>query len=142
MFSTTTTKFQSFWSIFSRFTPLLITSSLIAWVDAFEWICLFFVCMLSYYSVGTQSDDKRTLSMHWARLGLLVGFLAFVDFAADVLRVLDRHTFHKFALVIGIANTILLLPIWITYLSFNVHRVIPTYNPANDSFDAAITTTI
>mmetsp|Transcript_41627 Transcript_41627/g.58584 ORF Transcript_41627/g.58584 Transcript_41627/m.58584 type:complete len:277 (-) Transcript_41627:66-896(-) len=120
----------------------MILRGLIVWVDAFEWICLFFICMLTYFSIGTQMEDKRVLSMHFARLGLAIGFFAFVDFSADILRFMDFRSFMPVAIVIGIFNSIFLLPVWVVYLAFHVDKLVPEYSPAQDSFFGSATTNI
>mmetsp|Transcript_5595 Transcript_5595/g.8103 ORF Transcript_5595/g.8103 Transcript_5595/m.8103 type:complete len:307 (+) Transcript_5595:44-964(+) len=119
----------------------IITEGIVVWIDAFEWISLFFVLILLYFSVGTQMDDQRKLDMWWARLGLFIGFLTFVDFAIDVLRLEDWKTFTQIAIAISFFNTVLLLPIWLIWLGFSMHTVLPQYNEEIDAWSPGIQTT-
>ena len=105
---------------------------MILWIDAFEWISLFCILILLYYSVGTQAKENRTLSIWWARLGLLIAFLTFIDFAADVLRLEDWRVFAQVAVATAVINTILLLPIWLTILAFQLEKALPKYSERDD----------
>lgn len=102
------------------------------WVDAFEWICLFGILVLLYFSIGTQLPEQRVLPLWWARLGLFIAFMAFVDFAADLLRLEEFRTFAEFAIAIAIINTCILLPIWLLCLSCYLDKTMPTFNEEAD----------
>jgi hypothetical protein len=102
------------------------------WVDAFEWIALFCILILLYFSVGTQTRENRKISMSWARMGLIIAFLTFIDFSADVLRLEEWETFSKLAVAVSIFNSVIMLPSWLLYLSCNLYKVMPQYNEAED----------
>jgi len=108
-------------------------SGLLNWVDAFEWICLFTILILLYFSIGTQMPEQRAMSMGWARLGLMVAFLSFVDFSADLLRLEDWKTFAQFAIFISIVNTCILLPMWLLWLSCTIRNVLPNYDEIEEN---------
>jgi len=101
---------------------------LLLWVDAFEWICLFNILVLIYFSIGTQMTEHRVLSLWWGRLGLSIAFFCFVDFSADLLRLEDWTSFAQFSMFIAIVNTCILLPVWLLWLSCTIQNVMPTTN--------------
>jgi len=112
----------------------ILTVSLVTWIDAFEWISLFFILILIYFSVGTQMKENRVLPMWWARMGLFIAFMSFVDFSADILRLEDWPTFSQFAIFIAVFNTLLLFPTWILFLSCYMDRLAPRYDEENDTW--------
>jgi formate hydrogenlyase subunit 4 len=112
--------------------PDLRLTGLVLWIDAFEWIALFCILILIYFSVGTQPKEKRKLSIWWARMGLFIAFLTFIDFSADVLRLEDWQTFTEIAIVVAVVNTLMLLPSWLIILSCTLHKVMPDYSEQND----------
>jgi len=99
----------------------IIAESLVTWIDAFEWICLFFVLVLLYFSIGTLSKEKRVLPLWWARLGLLIALFAFIDFSADLVNLEDFDTFARISILCTILNTLILLPCWLIFLSCHFH---------------------
>mmetsp|Transcript_36609 Transcript_36609/g.41771 ORF Transcript_36609/g.41771 Transcript_36609/m.41771 type:complete len:280 (+) Transcript_36609:231-1070(+) len=111
----------------------IVMEGLLNWVDAFEWICLFTILILLYFSIGTQMPEQRAMSMGWARLGLMVAFLSFVDFSADLLRLEDWKTFAQFAIFISIVNTCILLPMWLLWLSCTIRNVLPNYDEIEEN---------
>jgi len=111
-----------------------IMDGLLDWVDAFEWICLFSILVLIYFSVGTQMVEHRVLSMWWTRLGLVIAFLSFVDFSADLLRLEEWRSFAQFAIFVAIVNTCFLLPVWLLWLSCTIRHIMPASdNSAGDA---------
>eukprot|EP00543_Licmophora_paradoxa_P001207 CAMPEP_0202449714 /NCGR_PEP_ID=MMETSP1360-20130828/8431_1 /ASSEMBLY_ACC=CAM_ASM_000848 /TAXON_ID=515479 /ORGANISM="Licmophora paradoxa, Strain CCMP2313" /LENGTH=316 /DNA_ID=CAMNT_0049067741 /DNA_START=38 /DNA_END=988 /DNA_ORIENTATION=- len=113
---------------------VILTDGLTLWIDAFEWIALFFVMILLYFSVGTQTDEQRGLDMWWARLGLFIGFMTFVDFAIEILRLEDWRTFSQIALAVSFINTVLLLPMWLIWLGFSIQNTLPDYSENIDEW--------
>jgi len=111
----------------------MILNGMINWVDAFEWICLFVIMSLLYYSIGTQLSERRALSLGWGRLGLVIAFLCVLDFAADLLKVtVEWRTFQNMAIISTIINTCILLPLWLLWLSCTIHKVMPSTNDEDD----------
>lgn len=90
--------------------------------------------ILLYFSVGTQVKESRSISIWWARLGLLIAFLSFVDFSADVLRLEEWRTFSQIAIACAVINTCILLPLWLIILSCQLHKAIPNYTEATDQW--------
>lgn len=111
----------------------MLIEGLVLWVDAFEWICLFSILVLLYFSIGTQLPEQRVLPLWWARMGLFIAFMCFVDFAADLLRLEEFRTFAELAIAIAIINTCILLPIWLIVLSCHLHKTLPTFNEEADN---------
>lgn len=109
-------------------------TGLIIWVDAFEWFALFGILTLIYYSNGTMSDALRPFGKWWARWGLLIAFLCFINFAADVLRFEEWSTFSKFAIFISVVDMVLMLPIWLLVLGRQLPRARPKYTEEEDVF--------
>ena len=70
--------------------------------------------------------------MWWARLGLFIAFLTFIDFSADVLRLDEWQSFSALALIVTVVNTLILLPAWLIILAFSLHKVAPEYCERND----------
>jgi hypothetical protein len=109
-------------------------TGMIIWVDAFEWLALFGILTLIYYSVGTQLPSKRSFGIWWSRFGLFMAFLCFITFAADVLRFEEWSTFSKFAIFVSLALMVFFLPIWLTVLAFQLPKARPKYSEhAEDS---------
>lgn len=103
---------------------------MILWIDAFEWIALFCMLTLLYFSIGTQPKEQRSLPIWWARMGLVIAFLSFIDFSADVLRLEDWPTFGIIAVISSLVNTVILLPLWLILLSCQLHKAMPEYSEA------------
>lgn len=110
----------------------MVVEGLLQWVDAFEWICLFSILTLVYISVGTQLEEARKLPMWWARLGLFISFLTIINFIADLLRLEEWMSFAKFSVFVAIVNTLVLLPAWLVYLAFSLHKILPQYSEELD----------
>jgi len=110
----------------------MIVEGLLQWVDAFEWICLFCITTFIYISVGTQLEEARKLPMWWARTGLAIAFFTIMDFTADLLRNEEWVGFSQFSIITAIVNTLILLPSWLIYLSFNLHKTLPQYSEELD----------
>mmetsp|Transcript_49921 Transcript_49921/g.74470 ORF Transcript_49921/g.74470 Transcript_49921/m.74470 type:complete len:287 (-) Transcript_49921:354-1214(-) len=110
----------------------LVVEGMLTWIDAFEWLALFGVFSLIYYSVGTANDEVRVFSRWWSGLGLLIAFLSFVDFALDVLRWEDWKTFTMIAILVSFANSIVLIPIWLLWFGYSLPKSQPKFNSETD----------
>lgn len=97
-------------------------------MDAFEWLALFGIFCCLYYSIVTLPNDGHSLGIWLARLGLLIGILCLFDFISDLLRVQNWTAFSKFAILISIVNMLVLLPIWLVMLSFQLPAAQPKYD--------------
>merc|ERR1712176_156372 len=111
-----------------------IMHGLIFYIDAFEWICLFVIMCLLYTSLGTyQPEERRPLGLGFGRVGLVIAFLSFLDFMANLLQVESWAVFAPIVLILTILNTTILLPLWLVWLGCFIYRVNPTTND-NDNY--------
>jgi len=117
-----------------------IMDGLLDWVDAFEWICLFGILILLYYSIGTQPKEQRILSMWWVGLGLIIAFFSFVDFSADLLRLEEWRSFAQIAIFVAILNTCFFLPVWLLWLACTMRHVMP--NSSEIEYSTSTTGTV
>jgi len=103
-----------------------IMNGMLLWVDAFEWICLFVIMILIYFSIGTQHNCG--LSLGFGRLGLSIAFFCVLDFASDLFKFEDWRTFQRLTIGSTILNTCILLPLWLLWLSCTIQNVMPITN--------------
>lgn len=102
-------------------------TGLTVWADAFEWIAIFGIMVLIYYSVGTTPENKQIFGKPWPTLGLVIAFLSFIDFAADILRLEEWITFTIVALIVSVINTVFLLPVWVIMMGRVLPKSMPPY---------------
>jgi hypothetical protein len=93
---------------------------MILWIDAFEWLAIFGIMCCMYYSVVTLPDENQMFGIWLVWLGLLIGILCIFDFAADILRFTTWSTYSKVATILSILNSLILLPMWLIKLSFQL----------------------
>lgn len=93
---------------------MVMVRGLLQWIDAFEWLCLFGLLSLLFFSV---SSEQRTFSTRWATLGLCVAVLSVADLAANVARLDSWVLASEVALALTAMNTLVLLPIWLVWLA-------------------------
>jgi len=113
----------------------IIMNGMLMWIDAFEWVCLFVVMILIYFSIGTEMPEQRSLSLWWGRLGLAIAFFSFIDLTAELLRLEDWKDFQKFGIFVAIVNTCIFLPLWLLWLACTLRNVMPTTNDDDVSPD-------
>ena len=93
---------------------------MLLWMNAFEWICLFGILTLIFFSVRAEHKNLRegavTFGKKWATLGLVIGILGLFEFLADILRFQYWRFFARASFGIAIVNTLILLPIWFIIL--------------------------
>ena len=112
----------------------MITRGLLLWIDAAEWLFLSAIFTLLYLSVVQQ--EAPIFKRNWARLGLLIAALAFVDFASEVLRLKSWMTFSTVAIFISWISRMLLMPTWLLWLGRQlsaVKRMEPSSSIGNNS---------
>jgi hypothetical protein len=98
----------------------LVMRGMILWVDAVEWLALFGISVLLFVSIHSQTE--RLLSLRWAAVGLVMGLLALIDFAADILRLESWRTFSEIAFFITMLNRFVVLPVWLVWLGYQLPR--------------------
>jgi hypothetical protein len=94
----------------------VVVNGLSAWVDAMEWLFLSAILLLVYRSVASQNTTSAW-SMRWATLGLFIGVLSFVDLSFNVLRFQSWGTFSVLALLVTTLTRLVLMPVWLVWLS-------------------------
>jgi len=93
------------------------------WVDAFEFLALFFIFVLYFVSIRNVDDTVfHALGLRLAGMGLFIGMLSLVDFAVFVLRLLDWRAFSPMAKVLTNVNRLVLLPLWLLIMSCRLPR--------------------
>eukprot|EP00525_Craspedostauros_australis_P011537 CAMPEP_0198113438 /NCGR_PEP_ID=MMETSP1442-20131203/5108_1 /TAXON_ID= /ORGANISM="Craspedostauros australis, Strain CCMP3328" /LENGTH=366 /DNA_ID=CAMNT_0043770523 /DNA_START=41 /DNA_END=1141 /DNA_ORIENTATION=- len=101
----------------------LITSAYVWFLDAFEWICLSIILILTYSSVRHwREHDSSTFDGCWNALGLFIGLMCILEFVAEILRFDGYRTFGPIAIVYAVLNRLILIPIWLLTLSFLLPR--------------------
>lgn len=90
------------------------------WVDAFEWIVLYFIMGLVHEGVRRYraiDPDQIAFEAPWNALGLIVGILALMDFVAEILKVTsDFELLSEVAYWYGTVNRLILMPAWLAGL--------------------------
>eukprot|EP00977_Amphora_coffeiformis_P020271 scaffold8028_cov165-Amphora_coffeaeformis.AAC.20 len=92
----------------------IVSKGLIRWIDTAEWLFLSAIFTLIYLSV--VKSEESFFSRNWARLGLFLGFMAFLDFAGDASRLHSNMTFSKTAVFFEGVSRIFLMPFWLLWL--------------------------
>jgi hypothetical protein len=99
-------------------------SGFIWFTDAFEWICLSGIFILTFVSVRQwRMQDQTSFGARWNGLGLFIGLLCVMEFVSEILRFEGFRIFGPIALVYSILNRLLLIPAWIISLGFLLPRV-------------------
>ena len=99
----------------------IVTSGLIFFLDAFEWLAMFLILTLVYVSVRRwRSTDASTFGGCWNSIGLFMGILAALNFVAEILMLNGFTTFDQIAFWYAAANRLLLLPIWLFVLGIRL----------------------
>jgi hypothetical protein len=96
----------------------IVTTGLISFVDAFEWIALFFILTFVHISVRRwRVYDSATFGGCWNVLGLFVALLSLCDFVAEILRLTDGSmVYADIAFWYSGANRLVLMPLWLLIL--------------------------
>ena len=99
----------------------IVVRGLILFVDAFEWICLFFIMVFIHISVRHwRVKDTGTFGVFWNSLGLFIGLLSILDFVAEVLRLDGYKLFGPIAFWYAIINRCVLIPLWLIILGLRL----------------------
>lgn len=95
----------------------VVTSGLILFIDAFEWMALCLILLLVHISVRRwRVVDSTTFGCCWNSLGLFIALLSLLDFVAEVLRLDGFQLFGTVAFVYSFFNRLIFLPIWLIML--------------------------
>jgi len=95
------------------------------WVDAFEWIALFFIMVFVHVAVNRyRSRDPEAFGALWNVLGLFIGFVALLDFITEVLRTTNFRLFSQIAFCYSTTNRLILLPAWLIILGLHLPKAL------------------
>jgi hypothetical protein len=113
----------------------IMASGLIWFIDAFEWIAIFFIMLLVHVSVRRwRTTDQSTFGACWNLIGLFIGLLSVLDFVAEILRLDGFRTFRKIAYWYASINRLILLPIWLILLGIQLpYAIMKTNQQTADS---------
>ena len=101
----------------------IVTTGLITFIDAFEWIALFFIMTFVHVSVRKwRVTELDTFGMGWNVLGLFIAMLSLCDFAAEILRLTGNMVFVDIAFWYSSANRLVFLPLWLLMLGCTLPR--------------------
>jgi hypothetical protein len=99
----------------------IVVSGLVWFIDAFEWLCIFFIMTLLYISVRRwRATDTSTFGGCWNSMGLFIALLSLLDFVAEILRLDGFKTFSQIAFWYAAVNRLILLPTWLILLSLSL----------------------
>jgi hypothetical protein len=101
----------------------IATSGFIWLTDAFEWLCLGLIFLFTFMSVRRwRQYDRTSFGARWNNLSLFMSFLAFAEFAAQILRFEGSRTARRVSLIYGMLNRLILLPAWILALGVQLPK--------------------
>jgi len=91
------------------------------WVDAFEWMALFFIMVFVFVSIRRyQMTNPGHFGVWWNAMGLSIGILSLLDFVTEILRVVNFRVFSQIAFWYGATNRLILLPAWLILLGWRL----------------------
>ena len=95
------------------------------WVDAVEWLALFFIMVFVYVSVRRyQTTHPGHFSIWWNALGLAIGIFSLLDFITEILRVVDFRVFSRLAFYYAAVNRLVFLPVWLLLLGWKLPQAL------------------
>lgn len=106
----------------------MVARGLVTYVDSVEWICLALVLFCTYASVrGWLKEDRTSFGARWNILGLFIGFVCILEFAAEIIR-FEEHMrfssriFHIVSILYAIVNRLIFIPAWLISLGYMLPR--------------------
>lgn len=103
------------------------------WVDAFEWISLFFLMIFTFVAVKRYRQiDPEIFSATWNGVGLFLGLLCLLEFVTEVLRTVNWRIFSQLAIWYGSFNRLILLPFWLMVLGLRLPYALQKYENVNN----------
>lgn len=108
---------------------------MVFWVDAFEWISLFFIMVFTFVAVKRyRAIDPEIFGAAWNGVGLFLGLLCLLEFVTEVLRSVNWRIFSQLALWYGTLNRLILLPFWLMYLGFRLPYALQKYETKDTDY--------
>ena len=93
----------------------IVMRGLTIWINSAEWLFLTGIFVLIYISV--HKSDVPCFDRKWARLGMVIGMLAFVDFLSDITHLRYKLSLSKIAVGFTFISRAVLMPIWLVWLA-------------------------
>ncbi len=95
------------------------------WVDAVEWMALFFIMAFVFVSIRRyQTTHPGHFSIWFNALGLAIGMFSLLDFITEILRVVDFRVFSRLAFVYAAVNRLVFLPVWLLLLGWKLPQAL------------------
>jgi len=111
------------WKVLELTTQL--SRGLILWVDSFEYLALFGVLLITFFSARTERVPS--FGKKWANFGVFISILCLFDFLARVARFAEWRLFMEIAIIISLANTVVFIPVWLLILGHQLPTARPEY---------------
>lgn len=106
----------------------IVMRGFVTYADNFEWICLAGMFIFTFVSVRSWiAEDKTSFGSRWNTLGLFIGLVCILEFAAEILRFEEMlrsssKIFAVVSIVYAVINRIIFIPAWIISLGFMLPR--------------------
>jgi hypothetical protein len=101
----------------------IVTSGMIWIVGAFEWLALTGLFTLTFVSVwGWRKEEETSFGPRWNALGLFIGLLCILEFAAEIVRFEGFKWAGPFVVLYAAINRLILIPAWIIALGYQLPR--------------------
>uniref|UniRef100_A0A7R9ZPH0 Uncharacterized protein n=1 Tax=Craspedostauros australis TaxID=1486917 RepID=A0A7R9ZPH0_9STRA len=94
----------------------IVTQGMVWFVDAFEWLALFFIMLFVHIS-ARSSQQGFALGGCWSYMALFISLFSLLDFVAEVLRLDGFRTFGQIAFWYAAVNRLVFLPVWLVLLA-------------------------
>lgn len=99
-----------------------ITGSGMLWIiSSFEWLALTGVFLCTFVSVvGWRKEEQTSFGPRWNALGLFIGLLAILEFAAEIVRFEGFKFSGPIVILYAAINRLILIPAWIISLGYQL----------------------
>lgn len=102
---------------------------------------IFLIMVILFFTVRAENRYTRgsseTFGMKWAVLGLVIGFLGLLEFAAEILRLRIWLTYMRIALVIRWLNCLIFVPLYLIVLGRQLPAMKESFEVWNTNTDEA-----
>lgn len=112
---------------------------MVVWIDAFEWISLFFLMIFIFVAVERyRRIDPTIFGAGWNGVGLFLGLLCLLEFITELLRLFSWRVFSRMALVYGSLNRLILLPFWLIVLGLRLPHALRKYEEKDTTVEPPV----
>lgn len=92
-------------------------------VDAVDWLCLFVIFTLTFFSVREwRKEDYSTFGGKWNAMGLFIGLLCGIQFILEIIGATGIKFSYVLFLLYAILTRLIFIPLWIIILGFQLTR--------------------